>query len=359
MRGARAWGNPWAAARKSFHSAPDPGQAWAKKKNWEDKLMPTRRSFAALAGLAMPSLVQAQTAWPNDKPVEVIVPFPAGGGVDVMTRLIMPLVANRIPGMRPVVLNRTGASGQIGMEATFNAAPDGYTLGATTLPAQNSIALERPVRFRPLDFTFLANIVEDGNCFYVRQESPIRDVAHLIELARARPGQMTFATTGIGSDDHIFMVGFEAATGIPPMIHIPFAGAAPLIPQLLGGHFDLAAINVGDCLALKREGKVRCLAQANRVRWSEAADVPTLRELGFDIVYGASRGIVGPPGLPRAIAERLENALRESIADPAFTREAERQLMPLRAAVGRDYAAMAGEIDQRVQALWRARPWRG
>ncbi|MES2713220.1 MAG: tripartite tricarboxylate transporter substrate binding protein [Pseudomonadota bacterium] len=321
--------------------------------------MPTRRSLAALAGLAMPAIAQAQVAWPNDKPVEVVVPFPPGGGVDVMTRLIIPLVATRIPGLRPVVLNRTGAAGQIGLEATFNAAPDGYTLGATTLPAQNSIALERPVRYRALDFTFLANIVEDGNCFYVRQDSPIRDIAHLIELARARPGQMTFATTGIGSDDHIFMVGFEAATGIPPMIHIPFAGAAPLIPQLLGGHFDVAAINVGDCLQLKREGKVRCLAQANRARWSEAADVPTFRELGIDIVYGASRGIIAPPGLPRAIAERLESALREALADPAFTREAERQLMPLRPVVGQEYRAMATDIDQRVQALWRARPWRG
>ncbi|MBR0653959.1 Bug family tripartite tricarboxylate transporter substrate binding protein [Plastoroseomonas arctica] len=321
--------------------------------------MPTRRSLAALAGLAMPNIARAQAAWPNEKVVEVVVPFPAGGGVDVMTRLIMPLVAQRIPGLRPVVLNRTGAAGQIGLEVTFNAAPDGYTLGATTLPAVNSIALERQVRFRPMEFTYLANIVEDGNCFYVRQESPIRDVAHLIELARARPGQLTYATTGIGSDDHIFMVGFEAATGIPPMIHIPFAGAAPLIPQMLGGHFDVAAMNVGDCLALKREGKARCLAQANRTRWSEAADVPTFRELGMDVVYGASRGIVGPPGLPRAIAERLENALREAVADPAFTREAERQLMPLRPVFGREYAAMAMEIDQRVQALWHARPWRG
>jgi tripartite-type tricarboxylate transporter receptor subunit TctC len=321
--------------------------------------MPTRRSLAALAGLAMPGIARAQTAWPHEKVVEVVVPFPAGGGVDVMTRLIMPLVAQRIPGLRPVVLNRTGAAGQIGLEVTFNAAPDGYTLGATTLPAVNSIALERQVRFRPMEFTYLANIVEDGNCFYVRQESPIRDVAHLIELARARPGQLTYATTGIGSDDHIFMVGFEAATGIPPMIHIPFAGAAPVIPQMLGGHFDVAAMNVGDCLQLKREGKARCLAQANRTRWSEAADVPTFRELGMDVVYGASRGIVGPPGLPRAIAERLENALREAVADPAFTREAERQLMPLRPVIGREYFAMGMEIDQRVQALWHTRPWRG
>lgn len=322
--------------------------------------MTTRRNLGALtlAAMAAPHVVRAQAAWPNEKPVEITVPFPAGGGVDVMTRLIMPLVAQRIPGLRPVVINRAGAAGQLGLEYVFNAAPDGYALGATTLPAHNSIPLERPVRYRPMEFTFLANIVEDGNCFYVRAESPIQTLQQLIDMAKARPGQLTFGTTGIGSDDHIFMVGFEAATGIPPMIHIPFAGAAPLIPQLLGGHMDLAAINVGDALQLKREGKLRILAQANRTRWAEAADVPTFRELGLDIVYGASRGIVGPPNLPPRITERLVAAFREALADPAFTSEAQRQLMPLRPVVGREYAAMALEIDERVQGLWRAKPWR-
>lgn len=322
--------------------------------------MTTRRNLGVLtlAALATPHVVRAQAAWPGEKPVEITVPFPAGGGVDVMTRLIMPLVAQRIPGLRPVVINRAGAAGQLGLEYVFNAAPDGYALGATTLPAHNSIPLERPVRYRPMEFTFLANIVEDGNCFYVRTESPIQTLQQLIDTAKARPGQLTFGTTGIGSDDHIFMVGFEAATGIPPMIHIPFAGAAPLIPQLLGGHMDLAAINVGDALQLKREGKLRILAQANRTRWAEADDVPTFRELGLDIVYGASRGIVGPPNLPPRITERLVAAFREALADPAFTSEAQRQLMPLRPVVGREYAAMALEIDERVQGLWRAKPWR-
>jgi tripartite-type tricarboxylate transporter receptor subunit TctC len=120
-----------------------------------------------------------------------------------MTRLVMPLVAAQIPGMRHVVTNRAGAAGQIGLEATFNAAPDGYTLGATTIPAHNAIPLERPARFRAMDFTFLANIVEDANCFYVRADSPIGTVQELVDQAKARPGRITFGTTGIGSDDHI------------------------------------------------------------------------------------------------------------------------------------------------------------
>lgn len=320
----------------------------------------TRRQIGAAAALlAAPRLARAQAAWPADRPMEVIVPFPAGGGVDVMTRLVMPLVAAQIPGLRPVVVNRTGAAGQIGLEATFNAAPDGYTIGATTIPAHNAIPLERQVRYRAMDFTFLCNIVEDANCFYVRAESPFRTLQDLIAAARARPGQLTYGTTGIGSDDHLFMLTFEAAARLEPLVHIPFPGAAPLIPQLLGGNMDLAAINVNDALQLKREGRVRILAQAAAQRQPEAGDVPTFRELGLDVIHGASRGLVGPPNMPPAIAERLEAALRVAIGSAEFRREAERQFMPLRPLYGAEYKAFAQQVDDNLRRLWQVRPWRG
>ena len=325
--------------------------------------MLTRRRLgagvAAAAALAAPALPRAQAPWPGDRPVEVIVPFPPGGGVDVMARLVMPLIAAQIPGMRHVVSNRAGAAGQIGLEATFNAAPDGYTLGATTIPAHNAIPLERPARYRAMDFTWLANIVEDANCFYVRADSPIRSVQDLIERARARPGGVTYGTTGVGSDDHIFMLTFEALAGTPPMVHIPFAGAAPLIPQLAGGHMDVAAINVNDAIGMAREGRLRILAQAAAERQREAPDVPTFRELGLDIVHGASRGIVGPPGLPAEIAGRLERAFAVVLADEGFRRDAERNAMPLRPMVGAAYREMAAGVDARLKELWHQRPWRG
>ncbi len=322
--------------------------------------MTSRRALLAGAGLlAAPATLRAQPAWPNDKPVEIIVPFPAGGGVDVMTRLVMPLVAAQIPGFRPVVVNRTGAAGQIGLEATFNAAADGYTIGATTIPAHNAIPLERQVRYRAMDFTFLCNIVEDANCFYVRADSPFRTVADLVAAARARPNHVTYGTTGIGSDDHLFMLAFEAAANTPPMVQVPFAGAAPLIPQLLGGNMDLAVLNVNDALQLKREGRVRILAQGAVRRQPEAADVPTFRELGIDIVGGASRGIVGPPGMPAPVVARLDAAFRAALNDEGFRREAERQNMPLRPLFGAEYKAFAQSIDDSLKRLWQVRPWRG
>jgi len=244
------------------------------------------------------------------------------------------------------------------MEATYNAAPDGHTIGATTIPALNAIPLERPARFNALNFTFLANIVEDANAFYVRADSPLRSLADIIAAARARPGQLTYATTGVGSDDHLFMLTFERLAGLSPLVHVPFAGAAPLIPQLVGGHVDLAAINVGDALGLVREGRLRILAQAAERRQREAPDVPTFRELGLEIVMGASRGIFAPPGLPAAITDRLLRAFEVALRDEGFLREAERQNMPLRPILGaayRDYAAM---VDSRVRELWQVRPWR-
>ena len=316
---------------------------------------------AALAApmAAPPMLAHAQPAWPHDKPVEVIVPFPPGGGVDVMTRLIMPLVAERIPGMRVVVSNRPGAGSQIGLEAVFNAAADGYTLGATTIPAHGAIALERPVRFRPLEFTFLANIVEDPNCLYVRAESPLRSVADLVAQARARPGSLDYGTTGIGSDDHIMMLAFEAAARLPPLTHVPFPGVAPLLPQLLGGHLATAVGNTTELVTLSREGKLRGLAVASAQRLPELPEVPSFRELGFDIVAGASRGIVGPPGLPASIAARLEAAFGAAMADPGFQRETARQHLPLRPLLGADYKRMAAEVDAQLHELWQRRPWRG
>ena len=325
--------------------------------------MSTRRALLAAPLLAIPALpprlLRAQAAWPAEKPVEVIVPFPPGGGVDVMTRMILPLVQARIPGSNFVVMNRAGAAGQLGLEATFNARPDGYTLGATTIPAHSGIPIERAARYRPLDFTFIANIVEDPNAFFVRTESPIRDLAGLIAAAKRGPGSVTYGTTGIGSDDHIVWLLFEAAAGLPEQTHIPFAGSAVLTPQLLGGHLDLAVGNAGEATVLAREGRVRFLGVAAPARMTEAPEIPTFREGGFDVVGSAARGIVGPPGIPGPIAARLREAFGAAMADPAFLREAERLVMPLRPLLGDDYKALAAQSDAQLRALWQRRPWRG
>ncbi len=322
--------------------------------------MITRRALgAAVAMLTAPTLLNAQEAWPGDRPIEVVVPFPPGGGVDVMARIILPFVAQRIPGARFVVTNRAGAGGQVGFEALFNAAPDGHTLGALAVPAINTFPLERQVRYRPLEFTFLANVVDDPGTIYVAANSPLRTLQDLVQAARARPGRMNYGTTGVGSDDHLLMLSLEGLAKLEPMVHVPFPGAAPLLAQVLGGHVEVGVGNMAEILAAMREGRVRSLGQAAARRWEAAPDVPTFREQGFDIVAGSARGIAGPPGLPAPIRARLERAFAEALADPDFLQEAQKVSLPLRPLVGATYRDMAMQVDASVRALWQVRPWGG
>ena len=152
-----------------------------------------RRALLA-AGLAAPALTaapaRAQSAWPGERPIEVVVPVPPGGGLDTMARLVMPHVVARLGGgARFVVTNRPGAGSQIGIEAVFNAAPDGYTLGAISCPALPAMAIERPVRYRTAEFAWLANVVDDPNAFFVLATSPLRTLAELAAAARVRPAR--------------------------------------------------------------------------------------------------------------------------------------------------------------------------
>jgi tripartite-type tricarboxylate transporter receptor subunit TctC len=127
---------------------------------------------------------------------------------------------------------------------------------------------------------------------------------------------------------------------------------------MLSGAVDVASFNMSEGIVLMREGRIRCLAQASPTRWSAAAQVPTFRELGFDVVIGSARGIVGPPGLPAETVRTLEAAFRETLADPRFAQEAEKVSLPLRPLVGAEYRAMVLAEGEAVRALFARRPWR-
>ena len=322
--------------------------------------MPTRRrvGIGTLAALAAPRMAGAQAAWPGERPIEVVVPYPPGGGVDSTTRVLLRFVQNHLPGARFVVVNRPGAGGQLGYEAVSNAPADGWTLCAVTAPAMLAMPIERPVRYQPLEFTFLANVVDDPNAFFVAAASRLRTLADLVAAARAQPQALSYGSTGVGGDDHIAMLAFEALSGIPPMVHAPFAGSAPGTQALLGGHLGLLVGNIGEGLSLMREGQLRCLGVAAPARFAQAAGVPTFREQGFDLAAGASRGLVGPPGMPAAVRTRLEAAFTAALADAAFLQEAQRLGMSLRPLVGEDYRRMLAGMDASLRDLWRRRPWR-
>ena len=266
-----------------------------------------RSTVAALAALAAPRLAAAQSAppsaWPAERPIEVVVPVPPGGALDALARMLMPHVCAQLgEAAKFVVINRPGAGTQIGNEAVFNAAPDGYTLGCITAPALPALPIERPVRYRTAEFAWLANVVDDPNTFFVLGPSPLRNLADLVAAARAKPGGLTYGSTGVGGDDHIAMLAFEDWAGTPPMVHVPFAGSVPATQALLGGHIDLLVGNISESLPLQQEGRIRALGVAAPASVAPRPDVPTFRAQGFDLVAGRAAASSARPACRRRSA---------------------------------------------------------
>jgi tripartite-type tricarboxylate transporter receptor subunit TctC len=180
----------------------------------------------ATLGLTLPFIRPARAAWPADRPVEVIVPFPPGGGVDAVARFAAHHITARLPGVRFVVSNRPGASGQLGMEAIFNAAPDGYTIGAIGSLNVSTLPLERPVRWKAEEFTYFANIVDDACGLWVLPGSRLRGLADLVAALKRAPESVSVGSAaGVGSDDHLVLLGLEEKAEVRalPLEHAAFA----------------------------------------------------------------------------------------------------------------------------------------
>lgn len=316
---------------------------------------PIGRRPLLFAPLALPALAQA--AWPAGRPIELVVPFAPGGGMDAMARAIAPFLASRLPGARIIVLNRAGAGGQVGTEAVANAAADGYTLGACATPTILSQPLERPVRWRPAELTYLAQLVDDPCGLFVRADHPLRDLPGLLEQARRRPEALAYGTAGVGGDDHIATLLLEERAGVR-LNHIPFNGTSQLLVPLLGGQLDIGAFNISEALPLLRERAILGLSLAAAQRDPTAPDVPTHREAGIDLVFSAGRGLFAPPRLPEPIRAALESALTAIFADPAWAEAATRAGLPLRPLVGDAYRTDALAGEGLLRALWSRRPWR-
>jgi tripartite-type tricarboxylate transporter receptor subunit TctC len=319
---------------------------------------PLRRRVLLAGALAAPAAgVRAQSGWPTERPITIVVPFPPGGGGDVNVRGIVPFLERHLPGARFLVLNRPGAGAEVGYTAVATAPPDGYTLGIFVTPSLQTITIERTPRYRLEDLAYLGGMIEDPGGFFVRPDSPLRGLADPAAFARANPERVAVGTAGIGSDDHLLLMGFERLAGVR-MNHVPFNGQAPTVTALLGGHIAVAAMNIGESMALVREGQVRGLAQAAERRPAMAPDIPTFRESGFDLVGGVVRGLAVPAATSEPIVARLAAALEAVMHDPQWQAEAARLFQPLRYHSREDYTRSVQQAAADLRRLWQERPWR-
>ena len=308
------------------------------------------RKAAALTLAAL--MATAAHAWP-DRPIELVDGFNPGGGTDVTARTLAVHLAKRLGG-QVVVSNKPGASGELGLAYVAKAAPDGHVIGMTNMPGLVTLPIERKTQFKAGDFTYLANLVRDPSAFSVAAGSKYRSLADLIADAKTRPGEISYGSTGVGTDDHIAMVLFERATGVR-LNHVPFSGAGPLRTALFGGHVAVAGLNLGEVLPVR--DKVVILGQGSPGRSALAPDVPSFSEQGVPVVLSSERGIVAPKGLPPDVESRLNSALRSIAEDPEFRKQMAEQFTEMDFIEGANWKARLDKSTQAFTQLWKTAPW--
>jgi tripartite-type tricarboxylate transporter receptor subunit TctC len=273
---------------------------------------------AALAMTAMPSMAQN---WPAKQTIHLIVPFPAGGGTDVVARIYAKYLGERLK-QTIVVENRGGANGQIGLMALKQANPDGYTLEiCSDSPMTVNPWIYKNIAYDALrDFIPVTSLIRLPSMLAVHPSVKARTVAEFIALAKANPGSLTYASAGVGNFSHLEMELFAQAAGIK-MVHVPYKGTGPSAMGMIGGEVQGGFNNVSTLLPHVQAGKLIALAVAEPKRMPELPDVPAIAETlpGFDIAPWV--GLLAPIGTPKEIVDRLVTESTAVMNDPAVVKQ--------------------------------------
>jgi len=275
-----------------------------------------RLAAALCASLLALAATPAAADYP-DRPIKLVVPFPAGGGADALARTIMPRVAQEL-GTSIVIDNRPGAGGNVGTEFVARSAPDGYTLlyGTNGTHAINR-SLYAKVPFDPVrDFAPVSRMTQIAALLVVHPSVPAKNVAELVEFAKANPGRVYFASAGNGTTSHLSGELFKTAAGVD-IVHVPYRGGALAAADLTGGQVQMMVDVMPNVLPLANGGKLRALGVTTAVRVPAAPEIPTIAESGLPgFEVSAWDGIFAPAGTPAAVIERLNAAIRQALADP-------------------------------------------
>jgi tripartite-type tricarboxylate transporter receptor subunit TctC len=267
--------------------------------------------------LASVGAVSLHAAGYPEQNIIVIVPFPPGGASDTTARLTGNKLSE-IVGKPVIVENRPGANGAIGATTVKQAKPDGYTLlvGSIGVYAINP-ALYKNLRYDPLkDFDLLSVVVRTPNVLVTSPEFPAKNVAELIAYLKKNPNKVTFASSGVGSSDHLTAALFWQKTGTTG-IHVPYKGGAPAISDLMGGHADVSFQNLGAVAQQIKGGKLKALAVTSDKRADALPDVPTIAEAGVaDLVVYSWQAAAAPKGLPAEVRAKLETELNAAANAP-------------------------------------------
>ena len=265
-----------------------------------------------LCALLAARLALAQS-YPN-QPIKLIAPFPPGGSVDITARLIADPLGAQL-GTRLVIDNRSGASGNIGMELAAHAAADGYTLVINTLPLVTNQSLFDKLAWDPMrDFVPIGMVATSPHVLVVPNRLAVSSVADLVRLARASPGKMTYASAGVGTTFHLCAEMFKDATQTF-IVHVPYRGGGPALVDTLSGQVDMSFPTMAAALPHVKAGALHALAVTSPARSPLMPGVPSLAEAGLkDFQFSQWLALLAPAGTPPEIVNRLNAALRAALA---------------------------------------------
>lgn len=272
--------------------------------------------FALLAVLLLAGPPASGQSWP-ERPVRMIIPFPPGGGTDVVGRVAAACMQQGL-GQSVVIDNRSGAGGTIGTDAAAKAAPDGYTITVLTLSSAvlNTFLYKNLPFDARRDLRAVAEIGRSPNIVAVRREFPARDVAGLIAAARAQPNGVTYSSGGNGTIVHLSTVLFANMAGVQ-MLHVPFRGGGPALQALIAGQVDVMIDSLPVLMGQVRDGSIRGIAVTSRERIRQFPDLPTVHEAGL-AGYATQNwfGVFAPSRTPEPIVKRLADEVARLVADP-------------------------------------------
>lgn len=274
--------------------------------------------FAGAAAMAAYCAASAGQGFPS-KSMRIVVPFPAGGPTDIVTRMIA-IKLTEITGQQAVVENRSGANGLIGVDAVVKAAPDGYTMVMTTAsPVAISPAVYPKMPFDTLrDLATVTLATTTPELLVVHPALPAKSMKEFIALAKSKPGQMNIASTGSGSLPHLAMELLKVAAKLD-LTHVPYNGAAPAVSALLGGQVHGMFADLPVLLPYVQGGKLRALGMASPKRANLLPDLPTMAEQGLPSVEAVNwYGVLVPAATPREIVNRLRDTYQKAMSDAAL-----------------------------------------
>jgi tripartite-type tricarboxylate transporter receptor subunit TctC len=271
-------------------------------------------TLGMLAGGAL-----AQEKFPS-RPITMVVPFPPGGVADQSGRPTA-LAMEKLLKQPVVVLNKPGAGGAIGMAYTAKSKPDGYTimmaLSSISIIPESDKLFDREPAYRMDQLAPIALVSADPTVLVVAADAPWKSVKEFVDDAKARPGQISYSSSGIYGTLHMAMEIFAHAAGIK-MNHVPFSGGGPALTALLGDHVQALASGPGPVIPQVKAGKVRVLATWGEKRLDALPEIPTFKELGYDVQFYIWSGLFAPQGVPEPVMKTLRETVAKAVEDPEF-----------------------------------------